>query len=171
MTEPAGHAGGAHASALLFRRRELLDTARSHVLAYDAPMGRLFSLVLAVVVGLPMQAPDLAPSGTLRAAFIGDNPVQGRVDPQTGAVTGLAADLVRELARQLGVPYAIVPLPNPGAVLEAVETNKADLGFLAYEADRAEQVAFSEPYVLSPGAYLVRADSSIRSSAEVDRAG
>ena len=42
-------------------------------------------------------ASRLAPTGTLRAAFLGTNPVQGRVNPSTGAVTGPVADLVREL--------------------------------------------------------------------------
>lgn len=136
---------------------------------------RPFSLLLVavVVVALPLhgQGVDLAPSGTLRAAFIADNPVQGRVDPQTGAVTGFAGDLTRELARRLGVPHTIAPLPSAGAVLESVNTRKADIGFLAYEAERAQQVDFSAPYVLSTSTYLVRADSSIRSSGDVDRAG
>ena len=35
---------------------------------------------------------ELAPTGTLRAAFLASNPVQGRVDPKTGAVSGPAVD-------------------------------------------------------------------------------
>src|SRR5258708_37024547 len=65
-------------------------------------------------------AVTLAPTGTLRAAFLGDNPVQGRVDPQTGAATGPVPDLVRELANRLGVPPRVIPVVNPAAVVARV---------------------------------------------------
>jgi len=45
----------------------------------------------------------LAPTGTLRGAFLGSNPVHGRVDAKTGLPSGPVPDLVRELARQ-GLP-------------------------------------------------------------------
>lgn len=48
-------------------------------------MLKSLSLLIALIVVLPLQGSDLAPTGTLRAAFIANNPVQGRVDPQTGA--------------------------------------------------------------------------------------
>jgi len=126
----------------------------------------LFALVLV----LPQLAANLAPTGTLRATFIANNPVQGRVD-STGATSGPATDLTRELARRLKLPHSITPLPSAGAVMESVTTGKADIGFLAYEAARAGQVDFSDPYLLSGSAYAVRADSSIKSSADVDRPG
>ena len=37
----------------------------------------------------------LAPTGTLRAVFLGSNPVHGRVDAKTGVPTGPVPDLVR----------------------------------------------------------------------------
>jgi polar amino acid transport system substrate-binding protein len=117
------------------------------------------------------QAQGLAPTGTLRASFIASNPVQGRVDAKSGAVTGPVADLTRELARRLGVPFVIAPLPDAGTVLESVKAGRADIGFLAYEAARATQVDFSQPYSLAASAYAVRADSPIRTTAEVDRPG
>ena len=129
-------------------------------------------IVLALVVALPIQqASLLAPTGTLRASFIENNPVQGRVDAKTGAVSGPAADLVRELARRMNVKYEITPLPSAGAVLESVRSGKMDIGFLAYEAARAEQVDFSDPYSSSGSAYAVRANSTLKSSADVDRPG
>jgi polar amino acid transport system substrate-binding protein len=128
-------------------------------------------IALIVVAAFPLQQIDFAPSGRLRGAFIADNPIQGRVDRQSGVVTGLAADLTRELARRLGVPFDITPVANPDAVIDSLTSGRADIGFLAFEAARAEQVDFSEPYVLSTSAYLVRADSDIRSSADVDRTG
>ncbi|MEO8256367.1 MAG: transporter substrate-binding domain-containing protein [Acidobacteriota bacterium] len=128
-------------------------------------------LLLAAALALPLPAADLAPTGTLRAAFLATNPVQGRVDPQTGAVTGPVADLVRELAARRGVPYTLLPVPDASAVIDSVKSGKADIGFLAYEAARAAQVAFSDPYAMMANAYAVGADSSIRRSTDVDRAG
>jgi polar amino acid transport system substrate-binding protein len=81
------------------------------------------------------------------------------------------ADLVRELARRLGTPHTIVPMPTPEGVIEAIRTQKADIGFLTYNEERARQVDFSDEYLLSTSAFLVRADSDIRRSDEVDRSG
>jgi molybdenum ABC transporter molybdate-binding protein len=113
----------------------------------------------------------LAPTGTLRVSFLGTNPVQGRVDPRTGAISGIVSDLTRELAKRLGVPYRILPVANATALIDSVRTKQADVGFLAWEAERAQQVEFSDPYALMGNAYLVRADSPLKRSADVDRTG
>lgn len=113
----------------------------------------------------------LAPTGTLRSSFIATNPVQGRVNPGSGEVTGPAADLTRELARRMGVPFVVMPLPDAGAVLESVRSGKVDIGFLAVEAARATQVDFSDAYSSSGAAYAVRANAPFQTSADVDRAG
>lgn len=128
-------------------------------------------IVLLLVLAQPAQRSVLAPTGTLRASFIASNPVQGRVDAQTGTATGPAPDLVRELARRLGVPYEIKPLPDAGAVLESVRSDAVDIGFLAQEAERAGQVDFSDAYSNSGAAYAVRANALFRTSADVDRTG
>jgi polar amino acid transport system substrate-binding protein len=133
--------------------------------------------IAALVVGLApgamlrAQSPLLAPTGTLRASFIATNPVQGRVDATTGETTGPAADLTRELARRMGVPSMVTPLPDAGAVLESVKSGKVDIGFLAVEAERATQVDFSDAYSSSGAAYAVRANSAFQKSSDVDRAG
>jgi polar amino acid transport system substrate-binding protein len=128
-------------------------------------------LLVSVLLALPLQATSLAPTGTLRASFIATNPVQGRVDPKTFEATGPAPDLVRELARRLGVPFSIVPLPDAGRVLQSVVRGEVDIAFLAYEAERASQVDFSDPYTASGAAYAVPAVSLFRRSADVDRPG
>ena len=132
-------------------------------------MHLLAALLLALAQ--PAQRTVLAPTGTLRASFIATNPVQGRVDTQTGTTTGPAPDLVRELARLLGVPHVIAPLPDAGAVLESVRSGKVDIGFLAIEPERASQVDFSDAYSNSGAAYAVRANSNFQKSGDVDRAG
>ena len=125
----------------------------------------------ALFAGAADNPPALAPTGTLRAAFLGTNPTQGRVDSKTGAVSGPIADITRELARRLGVPYQIIPAPNARGVLDHVKAHTADIGFLAFDATRAAEVDFSQPYSLGWNSYMVRADSPIRSAADIDRKG
>lgn len=126
---------------------------------------------LLLTAALFSAAADLAPTGMLRASFLGGNPTQGRVDPKTGAVSGPVAEITRELARRLGVPFAITPAANVRGVLDAVKAHAADIGFLAFDATRAAEVDFSEPYALGWNSYLVRTDSAIRTVADIDRAG
>jgi polar amino acid transport system substrate-binding protein len=56
-------------------------------------------------------------------------------------------------------------------VIEAVQNGSADIGFLAYDATRAEQVAFTQAYIFGHNSYIVRADSPIRALADADREG
>ena len=134
-------------------------------------MLKSISLLIGLIVALPLQGTELAPTGTLRAAFIANNPVQGRVDPQTGAISGPVAELVRELANRLGVPFRISPTGSAEAVIAEIKTRRADIGFVTYNEERAREVDFSDVYVVSGSTYLVRADSNIKASGDVDRSG
>jgi polar amino acid transport system substrate-binding protein len=127
----------------------------------------LFAILSAAVC--PAQI--LAPTGTLRAVFLKSNPVQGRIDPNTGAVTGPAADLTKELGRQLGVPVSVKGVANAKAVIDSVKDHQADIGFLAFDPTRAVDVEFSEVYALSWSSYLVPVDSAIHTLADVDGKG
>lgn len=120
---------------------------------------------------LPLLASDLAPTGTLRATFLGNNPVHGTVDPKTGAISGPVADIVKELARREGVPYTITPSSGAGEVIERLNSGSADIGFLALEAGRARQVDFTGPYLRMGVTYLVPTASPIATAADADRAG
>src|SRR5437870_10424300 len=142
---------------------------------YNPPMRYTTSLasMFLLSVSLIAQSPSatLAPTGTLRAVFLGDNPVQGRVDPKTGETTGPVPDLVRELARKLGVPAKIIPSPDAAAVMDSLKNHTADIGFLAYDATRAREVDFGAAYAVMLNSYLVPANSRIQKSGDVDRAG
>jgi polar amino acid transport system substrate-binding protein len=126
---------------------------------------------LAVPAAAQSNAAVLAPTGTLRASFLGGNPVQGRVDPKTGTTSGTVPEVVRELARRLGVPAAIVPAPDAAGVIGALKNRSVDIGFLAYDATRAREVDFGAPVVVMRNSYLVPTASAIRQSSDVDRAG
>ena len=132
------------------------------------------ALIATTAARLPAQtaeAPQLAPTGTLRVTFLGGNPVQGRVDTKTGDVTGPVADITRELARRLGVGFQIKPAAGVRGVLDAITMHTADLGFLAFDATRATEVDFSETYELAYNTYVVRADSPLQTIADSDREG
>jgi polar amino acid transport system substrate-binding protein len=114
---------------------------------------------------------DLAPTGTLRGIFLGRNPVQATRTAGTGEYGGPVPDMLKEIARQIGVPYKLIPGENAAAVMDAVNGHTADIGFLAYDDTRARLVDFTVPFYLMFNAYLVRADSPFQKSADVDRPG
>jgi polar amino acid transport system substrate-binding protein len=108
--------------------------------------------------------------GVLRAAYLATNPAHAVRDPATGEARGVAVDVARELSRSVGAAVTLMPLENPQRVIDAVRNGEADIGFVAYNPERAGPVEFSKPYVLVQQTFLVRADSRLRSVADVDRA-
>lgn len=133
---------------------------------------RLVGALVALIIGCAAAlADDLAPTGTLRVTFLGTNPVQGRLDPATGEVRGPAGDIARELARRHNVTLAITPLVGVPAVIDSVKTGAADIGFAAFDPQRALEVDFSQSYSLAYNSYLVPAGSPIRGLTDVDRPG
>src|SRR5207237_9681770 len=101
----------------------------------------------------------------------GDNPGLGRGDPQTGAGSGPVADLVKELAGRLGVPYQLIPASGARDIINRLQAHTADIGFMAYNAGRAADVDFSAPWLLMPNSYIVRGDSPLQKVEDADRAG
>ncbi|MDT0136876.1 ABC transporter substrate-binding protein [Acidovorax sp. PRC11] len=123
---------------------------------------------------MPLASPDVAaafaPTGRLRASINLGNPILAHRDAQ-GAPGGVSVDLARELARRLGVEAELVVFDTAAKSVEAVRAGKADVGFFAIDPLRGEGIAFTAPYVLIEGSYLVREDSPITDNAQVDRAG
>jgi polar amino acid transport system substrate-binding protein len=116
-------------------------------------------------------AKELAPTGTLRAAINFGNPVLAQRASATREPEGVTVELARELARRLNLALELVPFEAAGKVFEALKTNSWDIAFLAIEPVRAAEIAFTAPYVIIEGVYLVPKDSKLRSVDEVDREG
>lgn len=114
---------------------------------------------------------EIAPQGKLRAAINFGNPVLAQKDATTGEPRGVSADLSRELARRLGVPVEFVLFESAGKVADAATAGVWDISFLAIDPVRANEIAFTAPYVVIEGTYMVPATSSLRSLEEVDRDG
>jgi len=111
----------------------------------------------------------LTPTGKLRAAINLGNPILANKDAVSGEPAGVSVDLARELAHRLGVDLNLVVFDAALKSVEAVTAEEADFGFFAIDPDRGAAIAFTAPYVLIEGCYLVRDDSPIRSSEEVDQ--
>ena len=114
-------------------------------------------------------AADLAPSGTLRASINLGNPVLAHGTPDEPG--GVTVDLARALGERLGLPVELLCFDAARSSLEAMQDGRADLCFLAIDPARAETVAFTAPYVLIEGVYVVPEDSPLTRADQVDRAG
>jgi len=114
---------------------------------------------------------DLAPTGTLRAGINLGNMVLAQKDEKTGEPKGITVDLARELGRRLGVPVDLVRFDAAGKTFEGLKAGTLDIVFLAIEPVRAAEVAFTAPYVIIEGVYLVPKDSALKTVGDVDRAG
>jgi len=97
-----------------------------------------------------------APTGVLRASINLGNPILANTDPATGQPGGVSVDLATELARRLDVKLELVVFKSAGESVNAVAAEQADVGFFAIDPLRGEQIAFTAPYVVIEGAYLVR---------------
>ncbi|KGN28768.1 ABC transporter substrate-binding protein [Knoellia flava TL1] len=112
---------------------------------------------------------DLAPTGALRASINLGNAVLTNGSSESPG--GISVDIAHELGSRLGVPVELVLWDAARKSVDAVRDGEADVCFLAVDPVRAEELAFTSPYVLIEGAYAVRDDSSLRAADEVDRDG
>lgn len=101
---------------------------------------------------------ELLSTGKLRAAINYGNPVLAQRGPE-GEPQGVSVALAKALASRLQVELEVVPFEAAGKVVEAAGQGLWDVGFLAIDPMRADQVAFTAPYVLIEGTYLLRNDS------------
>jgi polar amino acid transport system substrate-binding protein len=115
-------------------------------------------------------AQAFTPTGRLRASINLGNPILAGTGAD-GQAKGVSVDLAREFARRLGVETELVVFDTAGKSVDAVASEQADIGFFAIDPKRGEHIAFTAPYVLIEGCYMVRADSPLQANEEVDRAG
>ncbi|WHS61352.1 transporter substrate-binding domain-containing protein [Pseudomonas sp. G2-4] len=113
---------------------------------------------------------DLAPKGVLRAAINFGNPVLAQQVPD-GSPQGVSVALAKALAQELGAQLEMLTFDAAGKVFAALDEDVWDVAFLAIEPVREEQIAFSEPYVIIEGTYLVAADSGYQHVQDLDQPG
>jgi polar amino acid transport system substrate-binding protein len=110
---------------------------------------------------------DLAPGGALRAAINLGNPVLAQ--GTAAAPAGVTVDIARELGARLEVAVDLLCFAAARDSLAAMVRGDAGICFLAIEPARAAEVAFTAPYVVIEGAFVVPQDSCITTLADVDR--
>lgn len=110
------------------------------------------------------------PTGPLRACINTGNRVLAGLDTQ-GRPAGVSVDLACDLAARLDVELELIIVDTAGKSVDTVGRRKADVGFFAIDPLRGADIAFSEPYVLIEGCYMVREESPIQDAAQVDQPG
>lgn len=118
----------------------------------------------------PLVLGELAPEGVLRAAINFGNPVLAQ-KAEDGSPKGVSVALAEALAQELGVELELITFDAAGKVFAALEQGIWSVAFLAIEPVRAEQIAFSEPYVIIEGTYLVANESNFRHVDDLDQPG
>jgi polar amino acid transport system substrate-binding protein len=112
---------------------------------------------------------DLAADGVLRASINLGNPVLAQGTPEEP--TGVTVDIAREIAARLGVSLELICFDAARKSFEAMTSGQADICFLAIDPARAEEVAFTAPYVVIEGVFAVPVDSPLTTVDEVDSEG
>jgi len=113
----------------------------------------------------------LAPQGRLRASINLGNPILAGRTASQHSPFGVSVDLAREFAGRVGVELELLEWQTAAESVNAVAQGDADFGFFAIDPKRGEHIAFTTPYVLIEGSYLVREASPLQNNAQVDRAG
>jgi polar amino acid transport system substrate-binding protein len=109
------------------------------------------------------------PAGKLRAAINLGNPILAYADA-AGQARGVSVDLATEFARRLDAELELVVVDAAGKSVDVVVSENADIGFFAIDPARGANIAFTAPYVLIEGYYLVKNESPLRSNDQVDDA-
>jgi polar amino acid transport system substrate-binding protein len=112
---------------------------------------------------------DLAPRGVLRASVNLGNAVLAAGTPENPG--GVTVDLARAIASRLGVEVDLICVDAARKSVEALHAGLVDIGFLAVEPEREAELAFTAPYALIEGVYVVPDASPIRSPDGVDAHG
>lgn len=112
---------------------------------------------------------SFAPTGILRASINVGNPILAKRGGDN--VGGVSVDLAHAFGDALGVEVEFKVFESARESVQAVSNNNADIGFFAIDPLRANEIAFTPPYVLIEGSYLVAENSALTSNHEVDAPG
>jgi polar amino acid transport system substrate-binding protein len=143
---------------------------------FPAILGSVIAAIMSVsaaTAGLESAEKELAPTGKLRVgvAFAPAATAFFVTKDANGAPHGVTADLGAALAKKLGVPVEYTVMRNSGELTDALSSGAIDVTFMPADEERKQRVAFGPAYFLIGGTFLVSPSSTIKTIAEVDRAG
>jgi polar amino acid transport system substrate-binding protein len=131
----------------------------------------------AMMMGLPASADalkgEIAPTGKLRVA-IAISPAGGAfwsTKNDAGGYAGVAVDLGREMATQLGVPVEYVVHQNSGQIVDAAAKGTWDVTFLPQDPERETKMTFGPIYEVADATYIVKAGSTATNFQTLDQVG
>jgi polar amino acid transport system substrate-binding protein len=129
--------------------------------------------LIAAAASAAAQSPatrELAPSGRLRVALIGSNPVlvTRSADGKAGGVSVVLGEFI---AAKLGLPFEPVVYATPAAYTESFGKGEWDLGIGAKDASRAEKLDFSPDFMLVDNVFVAAPGRNFADAAAVDRPG
>ena len=113
---------------------------------------------------------QLAPTGILRAGINLSNFLLASSTAADGSPQGISPDIANLVASKLGLPCELVCFDRPGKLADAVNQDIWDIGNIAFEAERAQTLDFSHPYVVIEANFLVRHDDDFWTNDDIDRA-
>ena len=120
---------------------------------------------------LPEARAQLAPTGKLRAAFVLSNSALVSQEQANGQVGGLAGDLARAIAKQIGVPLQSKVYLTLRSFEGSLGVGEWDIEIATRVPRHARHVDFSANFVLVDQVYLVAPGKTLKDIAEVDRKG
>ena len=113
---------------------------------------------------------QLAPTGILRAGINLSNFLLVSSTAADGSPQGISPDIANLVASTLGLSCELVCFDRPGKLADAVNQDIWDIGNIAFEAERAQTLDFSHPYVVIEANFLVRHDDDFWTNDDIDRA-
>jgi polar amino acid transport system substrate-binding protein len=121
----------------------------------------------------PLLAAQLTPTGTLRigVAYAPKATPIFVVRAEDGSCRGVALDLGRALAEELGVPMEVFVAATTAELTEACVSGAIDVGFMPADDERRKRLDFSAPYFVIESTFLAAAGTGIEALADVDRPG
>lgn len=115
---------------------------------------------------------NITKSGTIRVCQYPLYYAISHRNPATGEIEGIDADLAKELAKELGVELKIVE-SSFGTFIADLQSDKCEIGMFGVGAtlQRAQSVAFSDPYLLTSIYAVVREGGPVETWEDIDQEG
>jgi polar amino acid transport system substrate-binding protein len=92
-------------------------------------------------------------------------------EPGSGTLRGIAVELARPLAADLGMMARLIEYPAPPQVVAALRDGACDVAFLGVDPVRGRDVDFSPPLMRADFTFLVPPGSAVGAIADVDSPG
>lgn len=118
-------------------------------------------------------AKELTPTGTLRVgvAYAPKATPIFVAKGADGSYRGVALDLGRALAQELGVPMEVFAAATTAELTQACLSGAIDIGFMPADDERRKHLDFSPAYFVIESTFLAAGHSGIKTLADVDQAG